>query len=73
MKQEWPPEAAPGTDTAAAQCGAEITMTECRECGVQVYGLNGRYACGVCGWVNHWSQGHTVLPRAEDDPDHPGH
>ncbi|WP_420708400.1 hypothetical protein [Streptomyces sp. ERV7] len=35
-------------------------------------GLDGRYACGVCGWTNDWSEGHRPLPRAEDDPDFPG-
>ncbi|MDG4865860.1 hypothetical protein P8605_47690 [Streptomyces sp. T-3] len=52
--------------------GAEITSTECPQCGAQVAGLNGRYACGICGWVNHWSQGHGDLPTAEQDPDYPG-
>ncbi|MEU6733883.1 hypothetical protein [Streptomyces physcomitrii] len=51
--------------------GAEITTTECRGCGAQVSGLGGRYACGVCGWVNHWSQGSGDLPGPEADPDHP--
>jgi ribosomal protein S27AE len=72
MKQEWPPEAVPGTDTAAAHGDSEITTTECLQCGAEVHGLNGRYACGLCGWVNHWSQGSTTLPQAEDDPAHPG-
>ncbi|MFF8833150.1 hypothetical protein [Streptomyces sp. NPDC015131] len=49
----------------------EITTTECRACGAQVSGLDGRYACGVCGWVNAWSEGHSALPTAEHDPDHP--
>ncbi|SCF88124.1 hypothetical protein GA0115259_104141, partial [Streptomyces sp. MnatMP-M17] len=34
-----------------------------------IAGLDGRYSCGVCGWVNHHSEGHRPLPRAEDDPD----
>ncbi|MFE4818656.1 hypothetical protein ACFRFU_19915 [Streptomyces sp. NPDC056704] len=71
MKQEWPPEAVPGADTPAAHGGSEITTTGCRDCGAEVHGLNGRYACGLCGWVNHWSQGDTELPGAEDDPDYP--
>ncbi len=50
----------------------EITTTECPQCGVRVAGLNGRYACGVCGWVNHWSEGSNSLPSAEEDPDWPG-
>ncbi|MGW3416449.1 hypothetical protein [Streptomyces phaeochromogenes] len=72
MTQQWPPETA-SSSPAAAPTGAEITTTECRGCGAMVSGLNGRYACGVCGWVNDWSEGHTVLPTAEDDPDYPGH
>ena len=71
MPHEWPPEDV-AADTAATPTGAEITTTECRGCGAMVSGLNGRYACGVCGWVNDWSEGHTALPSAEDDPDHPG-
>ncbi|MFF2847342.1 hypothetical protein ACFVT5_13500 [Streptomyces sp. NPDC058001] len=51
---------------------AEITRAECRGCGAEVHGLNGRYACGVCGWVNHWAEGSAELPRAQDDPDYPG-
>ncbi|WP_435849264.1 hypothetical protein [Streptomyces lavendulocolor] len=47
----------------------EITHTDCRACGAAVSGLNGRYACGVCGWVNAWSEGHSALPTAADDPD----
>ncbi|SCG01973.1 hypothetical protein GA0115259_107587, partial [Streptomyces sp. MnatMP-M17] len=35
-----------------------------------IAGLDGRYSCGVCGWVNHHSEGHRPLPRAEDDIDH---
>ncbi|WP_406347278.1 hypothetical protein [Streptomyces sp. NBC_00648] len=50
----------------------EITHAECRQCGTRVAGLDGRYACGVCGWTNDWSEGHRPLPRAEDDPDFPG-
>ncbi|MEU0038461.1 hypothetical protein [Streptomyces sp. NPDC006333] len=72
MTQEWPPEAESRTDAATTLADAEITATECHDCGAQVHGLNGRYACGLCGWVNHWSQGSTTLPRAEDDPDYPG-
>ncbi|MFD3521757.1 hypothetical protein [Streptomyces sp. NPDC058653] len=47
----------------------EITEAECRRCGTLIAGLDGRYACGVCGWSNHWSEGHTDLPGADDDPD----
>lgn len=50
---------------------AQITETECRNCGAQVNGLNNRYACGLCGWVNHWAEGTSELPTLEDDPDCP--
>ncbi|SCF60004.1 hypothetical protein GA0115259_100031, partial [Streptomyces sp. MnatMP-M17] len=33
--------------------GPEITYAECRQCGTLIAGLDGRYSCGVCGWVNH--------------------
>lgn len=49
----------------------EITEAECRRCGTLIAGLDGRYACGVCGWVNDHSEGHRRLPRAEEDPDFP--
>ncbi|MEU5043191.1 hypothetical protein [Streptomyces griseorubiginosus] len=68
-----PRPAAPAPDTAAAAAaflaGQEITTTDCRGCGTQVSGVNGRYACGVCGLSNHWSEGHTALPPASEDPD----
>ncbi|WP_351237234.1 hypothetical protein [Streptomyces sp. NPDC002133] len=48
--------------TAHAAPAAEITRTDCVQCGTEVYGLDGRYACPLCGWVNHWSEGHTELP-----------
>ncbi|WP_405676821.1 hypothetical protein OG292_19465 [Streptomyces sp. NBC_01511] len=47
----------------------EITEAECRRCGTLIAGLDGRYACPVCGWVNHWSEGHGALPAGSDDPD----
>ncbi|MER6675128.1 hypothetical protein [Streptomyces sp. NPDC000983] len=64
----------PGGARAAAAAAAflntqEITTTDCRGCGAEVSGVNGRYACGVCGWANHWSEGHNTLPGAEEDPD----
>ncbi|MGW0703302.1 hypothetical protein ACWD0A_29135 [Streptomyces sp. NPDC002867] len=55
--------------------GPKITRTDCDRCGTRVAGIDGRYACGVCGWVNHWSEGHRPLPPAEADvdfPDRPG-
>ncbi|MEU9735159.1 hypothetical protein [Streptomyces sp. NPDC048002] len=64
----------PDGSRAAAAAAAflntqEITTTDCRGCGAEVSGVNGRYACGVCGWANHWSEGHNRLPGAEEDPD----
>jgi ribosomal protein S27AE len=50
----------------------EITQTKCRRCGTEISGLNGRYACGTCGWNNHWSEGHNTLPTAVEDPDFRG-
>ena len=57
----------PRTPAAEFLSGQEITTTDCRRCGTQIYGVNGRYACGACGWVNDWSEGHTELPTAADD------
>lgn len=62
----------PAPETAAAAAAfldtQEITVTDCRRCGVQLSGINGRYAC-LCGWVNHWSEGHNELPPpAADNP-----
>ena len=61
------PEPGPATDT-----GTEITRTDCQQCGTEVYGIEGRYACALCGWVNHWSEGHQALPPEHEDPDYPG-
>ncbi|MFF2941253.1 hypothetical protein ACFVSQ_15570 [Streptomyces niveus] len=47
----------------------QITEAECRQCGTLIAGLDGRYACPLCGWVNNWSEGHTILPTGPDDPD----
>lgn len=52
---------------AAAVTQTEITRTDCRQCGTEVHGIDGRYACALCGWVNHWSEGDTVLPSEADD------
>lgn len=49
----------------------ELTVSECRRCGTLIAGLDGRYACGVCGWVNDHSEGHRRLPREDEDPDRP--
>lgn len=59
------------SDTATSLSGTEITTTDCRRCGAEVSGLNNRYACALCGWVNHGSEGATRLPCADDDPDRP--
>jgi uncharacterized Zn finger protein (UPF0148 family) len=58
------PDPAPET---AALVGSEITRTNCRRCGTEVHGIDGRYSCPLCGWVNHWSEGHTTLPTGCDD------
>ncbi|MET8954585.1 hypothetical protein ACWEO4_09730 [Streptomyces sp. NPDC004393] len=63
-KQTAPEAPVPAVEFLASQ---EITQTQCRKCGSEVAGVNGRYACGVCGWVNHWSEGHNALPTAADD------
>ncbi|MFJ6935971.1 hypothetical protein [Streptomyces sp. NPDC101132] len=64
--------AEPPHDSAPEHLRApEITEAECRRCGTLIAGLDGRYACGVCGWVNDHSEGHRRLPRAEEDPDFP--
>jgi len=44
----------------------KITTTICQHCGTEIAGVNGRYSCGICGWVNHWSQGDTELPPLPD-------
>jgi ribosomal protein S27AE len=65
---------APQPDVPAADAateGPQITETACVRCGTALAGLDGRYACGVCGWTNNWSEGYRDLPTAEDDPDHP--
>ncbi|MET9883847.1 hypothetical protein ABZZ20_12015 [Streptomyces sp. NPDC006430] len=58
-------------DPTAALPAPELTEAECRRCGTYIAGLDGRYACGVCGWVNDHSEGHRRLPRADEDPDRP--
>ncbi|MFF3327831.1 hypothetical protein [Streptomyces sp. NPDC002889] len=61
-----------GPDAPAPAEGPQITETECERCGTRIAGMDGRYACGVCGWSNSWTEGHRELPTAEDDPDYPG-
>lgn len=50
---------------AAFLAGQQITTTDCRRCGSHIAGVNGRYACGACGWTNHWSEGSRELPPME--------
>lgn len=68
--------ARPAQETAVAAAafldGQEITTTDCRQCGTEISGVRGRYACGHCGWSNPWDEGHGELPTAQDDPDWPG-
>lgn len=59
--------------TPPTAADSEITRTECTRCGTEVHGIDGRYACPGCGWVNHWSEGHNLLPSAGEDPDGPGY
>ncbi|MFJ9979720.1 hypothetical protein [Streptomyces cyaneofuscatus] len=53
-------------DPEPSQMPHEITYIGCARCGTQIAGLDGRYACSGCGWVNHWSEGHTELPTEAD-------
>ncbi|WP_250301455.1 hypothetical protein [Streptomyces sp. A 4/2] len=69
-RPQWQPELdpLPAPDIAITP---EITESECRICEATIAGLDGRYSCGVCGWSNHWSEGHRPLPGADADPDAP--
>lgn len=58
------------SSTPGAAFSPEITTTECRRCGSEVHGLDGRYACGLCSWSNHWDEGHRMLPDADPDAEH---
>ncbi|MFI6148817.1 hypothetical protein [Streptomyces sp. NPDC051109] len=76
MTRTTRPSAAEPADGATARLPAplpapELTEAECRRCGTYIAGLDGRYACGVCGWVNDHSEGHRRLPTADEDPDRP--
>lgn len=68
-----------GSWTCTNQCGwssvapepvsaitPEITTSRCRGCDAEVHGLDGRYACGLCNWSNHWAEGHQTLPGSDD-------
>ncbi|GAA3896412.1 hypothetical protein GCM10022244_03190 [Streptomyces gulbargensis] len=46
----------------------EITRTECRRCGALIKGLNHRYACTSCGWVNPSGEGSRPLPAVDPWP-----
>ncbi|MFJ6795650.1 hypothetical protein [Streptomyces sp. NPDC091268] len=59
------------SESTAPLPAPELTEAECRRCGTYIAGLDGRYACGVCGWVNDHSEGHRRLPTADEDPDRP--
>jgi ribosomal protein S27AE len=61
------PDAQAAAATAAFLEGQEITRTQCVQCSSEIAGVNGRYACGNCGWVNPWTEGHKPLPTADDD------
>lgn len=67
----WPPELLPLPEPEP-HMNPTITETDCPQCGTRVAGLDGRYACGHCTWVNDHAEGHHPLPTAEDDPDYPG-
>lgn len=67
---QWEP-ALPPRDEEPPLSALEITETECRQCGTMIAGLNNRYACPLCGWVNDHADGSAPLPAAEDDPDYP--
>ncbi|MFI8191646.1 hypothetical protein ACIF8T_22980 [Streptomyces sp. NPDC085946] len=67
MTSDGYPTAAEVSRAAEFLASQHITTTGCRRCGTEISGVNGRYACGVCGWTNHWSEGHSDLPTAEDD------
>ncbi|MGC5344153.1 hypothetical protein [Streptomyces sp. DT171] len=64
-------EAVDAVDAVDPMAPPEMTYTQCRQCGTEIAGLDGRYACPGCGWVNDHSEGHRPLPLAEDDPDFP--
>ncbi len=60
-------QSSPEATAARAEPGTEhpeITYIGCARCGTQIAGLDGRYACSGCGWVNEWTEGHRPLPTA---------
>jgi rubredoxin len=69
---DWQPGAPAQAPPADATSEPYFTTTLCPDCGAEVTGLAGRYACPLCGWVNSWREGHGDLPAAGDDPDYPG-
>ncbi|MFE2975994.1 hypothetical protein [Streptomyces sp. NPDC059258] len=58
-----PERRSPDGDAAATE-HPEITFIGCARCGTLIAGLDGRYACSGCGWVNEWTEGHRPLPEA---------
>lgn len=68
-KQPAPSPVETAAAAAAFLATQEITTTLCRRCGTEISGINGRYSCGPCGWVNSWQEGHTELPAGDTDPD----
>ncbi|MGW3335142.1 hypothetical protein ACWDF9_31920 [Streptomyces rubiginosohelvolus] len=54
----------PSSPEEAATEHPEITFIGCARCGTLIAGLDGRYACSGCGWVNEWTEGHRPLPEA---------
>ncbi|WP_395571794.1 hypothetical protein [Streptomyces sp. BK79] len=66
-RQDQSPCPEPSAEPVAFLDGQQITNTQCGQCGTEIAGVNGRYACGVCGWTNHWSEGNRPLPTAADD------
>ncbi len=64
METSSHPERRPPADGEAATEHPDITYIGCARCGTLIAGLDGRYACSGCGWVNEWTEGHRPLPGA---------
>ncbi|WP_327740947.1 hypothetical protein OHA87_47705 (plasmid) [Streptomyces sp. NBC_00493] len=67
--RKQPVQPQPTREAAAAAAafldGQRITTTGCRQCGTEISGVNGRYACSCCGWVNNWAEGDSELPGTD--------
>ncbi|MCW8215429.1 MULTISPECIES: hypothetical protein [Streptomyces] len=63
------PEPPSGPEKPQSSPHPMITYIGCAQCGTEIAGLDGRYSCSGCGWVNEWSDGHRPLPEA---PPYPG-